>query len=218
MRRAYAIGAVVLAAGALGVLLTPALADPRADKDPDGEYARLLVAAKANPEKADFVQLRLAYAASSHYEPYAIDDKENKAISGALEKGDLAGALREVDQLLDKNYVNIQAHFLAASVCRKMEDLDRLKFHHRFLGGLIGSILKSGTGDSYDSAFRVIDIREEYVVLDVLKLKHGRQSLRSHEGHEFDVFDFERPGQQARTVYFNIDIPRRALRRMLGAP
>lgn len=203
----------LVAAGALGLLSISGRATAQREKEPDLAYARLLVAAKANPAKADFGQLRLAFAASSHYQPYALDDAENKAIAAAMDRGDLAGALRLVDQLLDKNYVNIQAHLLAASLCRRMGDQDRVQFHYRFLGGLIGSILKSGKGDSYDSAYRVIDVREEYAVLDVLKLKDGRQSLRSHEEHEFDVFIFNGKTNQARTIYFNVDIPRQALRR-----
>lgn len=219
MRRPFTTRKVAaVLAGALSCLAAGSSPPAEGNKDPDQNYAMLLTHAKADPEKADFGQLRLSFAASSHYEPYPLDVEENKAINAAMEKGDFAGALRGVDKLLDKDYVNIEAHFLAASLCRKLGDQNRLDFHHKFLGGLIGSILKSGNGESYDSAFRVIDVREEYVILQMLKLKDGRQSLRSQDGHEFDVFTFEgNAKEKARTVYFNIDIPRRALKRRFGS-
>ncbi len=94
---------------------------------------------------------------------------------------------------------------IAASIYRKTGDKKRSTFHLRFAKGLLDSIFQSGDGQSRETAFRVVDVAEEYTVLRVLGLQSICQMLPGVEGH-FDIFEVLDPtsGQHA-AIYFQID-------------
>lgn len=82
---------------------------------------------------------------------------------------------------------------------------------------LVDSILRSGTGRDYASAFQVISVDEEYSVLRILQLEVTNQSLAAHEGSEFDVMKVKdtKTGAEG-VVYFNVDLPKKWLNKQLA--
>ncbi len=91
------------------------------------------------------------------------------------------------------------------------------RFHEFVLSGLIRSILQSGDGQSPETAFVVINVREEYILMELLGLTMQKQSVLESGGHIYDrleVVDSE-TGEE-RELYFNVDIPFAAYDRLLG--
>jgi hypothetical protein len=184
--------------------------------DADSRYNELLAAAKRDPAKADYTKLREAFAASSAYSPYSRDIDDRTAIRQAIGREDFQKASALVEELLEKNFPSIELHELAAKIYRAEQDSKRADFHARVAKGLLDSILASGDGKQFGSAYVVIDVREEYRVIQALSLGHGNQSLRTKDGHAYDVFEFKDPKTEGvERVYFNIDAPHDALRRQL---
>lgn len=175
-------------------------------------YYDLLAAAHQNPDGADYHALRMSYAQSAQYNPYARDAEHLKILRAAMHAGDLEGALEAVDALLDASYVNIEAHIAADYIYTRLGDEAKMQFHRLFARGLINSIFESGDGREPDTAFIVIDVAEEYVLLQVMGFKPSGQALQQHNGHWIDAMDAEHLVSGDRiTVYFNIDLPRKWL-------
>lgn len=176
-------------------------------------FEDLLAAAQKNPTEADFHSLRMAYARSSHYQPYAHDLENVDALRHALHLNDLEGALGAIQNLLANRYLDIEAHMASDYVYTMQGDSERSVYHRAFARGLIDAILASGSGQDFDSAFIVIDVPEEYAVLRVIGLKTLGQELVIYGDHQYDVFTVQHPETGARhKLYFNIDLPKTWLR------
>lgn len=180
-------------------------------------YEELLAGAKRDPHGADFTELRLAYTQSTEYDPYSPpDDNTLTALATALDAGDLQGAIDAIGHLLTSRYLDIEAHTYATSVYKQLGDEVKSTYHKLFAEGLVRSIMQSGNGRSYQTAFVVVDVAEEYALLKVLGIDSAPQSLREYGGHHFDVFEIHNAhtGETTET-YFNIDLPKLWLDRKL---
>ena len=171
-------------------------------------YSELLAQAQANPHDADFHALRMAYTRTDLYAPYSQDAPTIQALHRALKTQDADAAIEAIDQLLAWNDLDIEAHMAADYVYLLCEEHVKSDYHRAFASGLIDALLATGTGRDFDSAFIVISVAEEYVVLRVLGLIPDGQRLVEREGHWFDVQTVRDPQtEQARDMYFNIDLP-----------
>jgi hypothetical protein len=169
----------------------------------------LLAAARQDPENTDFAALRLAYTQSPGYAPYEQDRETGAALQKALEEVDLQAARTAVDQLLAHNYLNIDAHMTAAHLYRRLDDLASVDYHRQFGHGLLKSIFRSGDGRSFETAWVVIAVAEEYAVCMALgDVETESQRLVEHEDHRFDVLTVRHPRtQETRELTFNVDLP-----------
>lgn len=209
-------------------------------------YEELVRAAKRDPGSVDYTELRLAYRFWSGYDPYGFGAGKGEAhgkVHLALQVGDVAGLIVALSALLEKQFPDIRAHQLAAAAYERIGDQVTAGRHGKIAQGLLDSILQSGDGQSFQTAFQVITMAEEYAVLETLKIEPQSQSLHHSHGQHFDVFRFC-PASAAEgsplaesppcALYFNIDAffrfvfhpeifdalakdqARRALRRTLG--
>jgi hypothetical protein len=81
---------------------------------------------------------------------------------------------------------------------------------------LVDSIVRQGDGKSFETAFQVISVDEEYAVLAVFGLVRVEQSLVEHGGSEFDVLTVRsRKSGNEFQLFFNIDIPKKWLNQHL---
>lgn len=161
---------------------------------------------------------RLAYAASAEYNPYNSKLSDiRKAAFELLEQDKFAEAIAEVRQGLALSKYDIDLLIILASAHRASGDLPNADKVREQWMSLVDSILRSGTGRDYASAFQVISVDEEYCVLRILQLEVTNQSLVSHEGSEFDVMKVKDTKSGAEgVVYFNVDLPKKWLNRQLA--
>jgi hypothetical protein len=129
-------------------------------------------------------------------------------MSDALNKKDYPAALKDAEAVLESNYVNIDAHFVALVANKEMGAMDKAEFHRTIFRGLINSIRNSGDGKSLETAWVVINVHEEYVLLRVLGFRPSQQSLVNQKGHSYDVMKVKNAEDGTdQTFYFNVDIP-----------
>jgi len=171
-------------------------------------YGDLLKRVKEYDRSVDFGALRLAYAATPAYNPYSNDGDTRDSMYSALRDKKYDEALRAAQKILENNYVDIDAHTVCKIAYRQMADNDKSALHAFVAGGLIDSILASGDGTAPETAFVVINTSEEYILMRVLRLKFGKQSLIGNAGHNYDKFEAVEPKSgNALEIYFNIDVP-----------
>ncbi|HME57012.1 MAG TPA: DUF4919 domain-containing protein [Terracidiphilus sp.] len=192
----------------LGLLAVVALPPAVAAQDQPSEYATLLASLKAGKTDIDYTRLRLSYMDSPEYKAAKDVSKSEDAMTEALNKNDYPAALKHAEAVLESNYVNIDAHYVALVANREMGAMDKAEFHRTVFRGLINSIRSSGDGKSMETAWVVITVHEEYVVLRVLGFRPSGQSLVNQNGHAYDVMKVKRVEDGTeQTFYFNVDIP-----------
>ena len=199
--------AVILAGG----LAAASPGSPTADK-----YQTLVARLKRGDTTVNFRELRQAYADSPEYtESY--DPDATRAMYEAYRRGDYAGALEDANKLLAAYYLDIDAHQVAYLADRALHVDEEAEFHHRIAHGLIQAILQSGDGKSPETAWVVLSTHEEYIVLQVLGLQPGSQSLMRKGTHSYDVLEPVDPKTNAKvTLYFNIDAPMNHLNKLFS--
>ena len=171
-------------------------------------YETLVARVKSGDQNVDFKALRIAYTETSHYNPYGGDNDARQAMFAALESKQFEKAIEHAMAQLDKNYVDIDAHFICRIAYREMKNMERYRDHHLITKGLIDSILGSGDGMAPETAFIVIDTREEYIILNVLGFNTQKQSLIESNGHRYDRMEVtDLKTNQKVELYFNVDLP-----------
>jgi hypothetical protein len=150
----------------------------------------------------------MAYTENKAYNPYDFDRDAHQAMSVALKKKDYARVLEQAKKILEKNYLDVNAHLATRDAYTQMEKPEQAMFHGYVADGLVKSIMTSGDGKSPQTAFKVISTDEEYVILDALGLEPKAQALIKEKDHSYDRLEgVDRKTNKMVTLYFNIDIP-----------
>lgn len=201
---------LAMPAASLASNMTAPPADDGKNRDAeDAAYLALVDAARANPDAADFQAIRFAYAQTSFYHPYGGErlwvELDNAGKAAQADKAALPAYL----DLVRKNFGHFRSHVHAASMYEANADtFAALAPHKPFLYALVDSILKNGDGKTPETAFQIIDIKEEYFLMrSVLRvqMRQKRPTLQKN-GHVYDVFEITDPQSGAESVlYFNVD-------------
>jgi hypothetical protein len=193
------------------LLLLAGIQTAFADDEPKDKssYEALVERAKSGDKTVDFKELRLQYAASPGFHHGPDTDSQKKAMMAALNSKDFTGALKNADVVLASDYVDMDAHFVEYIANRELKAVDQAGLHKFVLQGLLKSVTDSGDGKTPETAFQVIEVHEEYVVLRFMGVgMPWSQSLLRKNDHSYDLIKFEDPAsKQEITVYFNVDIP-----------
>ena len=195
---------------AILLLCTP-LAHGKDNPAATASYEKALQQLKSGDLKIDFKALRIDCAASK-YECEA-DPDQIKPLSSLLNSKKFDQALKKVNQLLEKVFVDAELHYIAFIANSESGNKDKAEFHKAVLRGLLDSVQENKHGQSEDDAFVVINVREEYTFLRFSHMQVTRQSLGHKEGHTYDIMvcqDTSNKGREV-TVYFNVDIPTQRL-------
>jgi len=173
-------------------------------------YEALVEKVKSGDKSVNFKQLRLAYADSTTPRPDT--DAQKKAMTAALNAKNYPEVLKNADVVLASNFVDMDAHFAEYVAQRELNHTEQSEFHKFVLQGLLDSIAHSGDGKSEKTAYQVIEVHEEYVVLRFMGFMPSKQSLSKKDGHSYDVMEVVNPKTQEKvTLYFNVDIPMKHL-------
>jgi hypothetical protein len=189
---------------ALIAFLAGLLCDPAMAAEPS--YDDLVAQVKSGKLDIDYSALRLSFASSPRYDPYGAVLIKAKAMISAYSAGDCTGALASAKEILEIDFVEMDAHIVTGLCLKKAGDEDGARKERAVYDGLVNSVLKSGDGKTPQTAFSVISISEEYKVLAALGLARGTQSLVNAQGSSFDRLDAKsKTTGDPVTLYFNVD-------------
>ncbi len=170
-------------------LLTPCIfSQDKSNAKPT--YAELVARTKSGDKSIDFKELRFAYADSGGGPD---TDAQKKAMMAALNSKKFAEVIKNADAVLAGDFVDMDAHYAEYIAHRELKDLDQADFHKFILQGLLDSILHSGDGKRPETAFQVIEVHEEYVILRYMGLMPSQQSLSEKNGHSYDIMEAINP-------------------------
>ncbi len=159
-----------------------------------------------NADVEDYRRLRFAYTETEFYNPYNLDIIDE--MQTAYQSGDYNKIIELVEANGKSSFVLIDLHFYAMKVYEAAGNEDLARRHASIALGLIKSIIRGADGLTPETAYNVINVREEYIILGYLKLEHTMQSFTTIDGTAYDVFNVksaDSPNEYK--VYINIQIP-----------
>jgi len=214
--RASAIGAAV-AVLILGVSGASQQKQPDAPTSPAGPtYEEMVAKLKQGDLSVDFTDLRMKYAASPQYEPEE-GSEEVSTMYQALDKKDFQGALDIANSVLEKQYVNIDAHMVASVAYAGLNNDAMAKLHHDIAAGLLRSILGSGNGANVETAYKVISVAEEYALMRAMGWRPQKQSYLHQGARSYDEMEMlDTKDNSTLTVYFDTTLSDQLMEKSLG--
>lgn len=170
-------------------------------------FKELVEKAKKSDPSLDFTALRLRFYESPDYNPHT-PMLTYRPLYGALAQKNYTEAIKIAESVLEKNFVEVNAHIVAQVANQETGNTDRAQFHKYMAEGLLNSIKSKADGKTTETAFQVISINEEYALLRSMNRRPIKQSLFEEKGHLYDVLTVVDPQTNQQTVvYFNVDKP-----------
>ena len=170
--------------GSALLLFTSSLGYPQTDTAHDKlSYEAMVEKAKADAKGVDFRALRLAYVDSKTRKDAKDLDPQKKEMKVAIQNKDFAKAISKADEILKSKFVDMDAHYAKYVAFREQGQPDQAEIEKTILQGLLQSITSSGDGKTPETAWQVIEVHEEYVVLQFSGLMPTGQALVEKNGH-----------------------------------
>jgi hypothetical protein len=160
-------------------------AETSSSGDPVARYQDLLAKAMADPVQADWTVLRYAYAATPQFNVFGHPGVKHEMFR-ALGAKDYAAALKTAEAIIDDDFVDIDAHDVAAQAERALGQTAKSRSDRDIAHRLAASV-KTGDGLSPYSPYNVITVDEEYSVLRLANLKVVNMQIGHAGPHHFDV-------------------------------
>lgn len=169
-------------------------------------YDAMVAKIRGGDLNVDFQALRFAFADATTGEARTADPKAHLAMLKLLNEKNFKEAIKIADSIHKVNFVDMNSHIVAAMAYGELKDAKKSKFHESVYLGLVNSILKDADGASTKTAYHVISVAEEYVLLNALELKRGTQETENADGSIFHVLTAaDKATNESVKLYFNID-------------
>jgi hypothetical protein len=102
-------------------------------------------------------------------------------------------------KMLSIDYTDAEAHKILHQTYKMLGDMPNSKKYHDIEFGLLNSIIKKGDGKTCQTAWPVIQVNEEYFILEMLGAKLQKQSIDNTDG-ACDKMEVET--DQGKTIYY----------------
>ncbi len=99
-----------------------------------------------------------------------------------IRKSDYAGIVRTAQQMLSIDYTSMLAHKMLQQTYKILGDEANRQKYHDIEFGLLKSIVQHGDGKSCRTAWPVVQVDEEYFILNVMGAELRRQSVVNDGG------------------------------------
>ena len=133
-------------------------------------------------------------------------DKIRKEMYAAADVKNYAEVKKLAKSILDINYLNMTAHRMLSWASEALGDSVESKRHLDIEIGLLRSIGQSGSGANCREGKVVIDVEEEYFVMQIMGWKLRRQHTVSDGDITCDLMEVVDSDGNERKEYFNVNI------------
>jgi len=104
-------------------------------------------------------------------------------------------------KILDLDYTNVAIHKVLEDTYTVLNDPINAKKHSVIRNGLLKSITDNGDGKSYDTAWSIVNVSEQYFILDALNCTVVNQELIKDNGTYYETTVMEKGIRK--TYFFN---------------
>ena len=153
------------------------------DDDKYSTYVQMLENGETDIDYQDF---RFSFLESKQF---VIASKKSKELSdltkkmyAEMEKSNYGEVISITKQILSIDYTNMLAHKILRQTYEIIEDTDNVQKYKTIQFGLLHSIIDNGDGKTCETAWTVIQVSEEYFILNMLETKVLMQSIYNKKG------------------------------------
>lgn len=176
----------------------------------DEQFETLLQGVKTQPLTADYAGLRALYVKTDTYNPYAPRPKFGRLINE-----------QRWDELIDtaqpvlaKDFMWTEGHFLMSLAASKLGRAEQAAFHRAVYAGMVRALTASGDGRTPETAWRVLEVSEEYFLLMLMGLRSHGQALFPVGDHKVYRLEVEGNGQRGFLFFDVTDAYESTMRRL----
>ncbi|SHK51213.1 DUF4919 domain-containing protein [Epilithonimonas mollis] len=177
------------------------------DKKSEFYYPDLLSKLKKNDTlltKDQYKHLYFGYIFQKEYNPYhrgKSDEKLSKYYRGEFEKNEFPEVINTLKESLEEFPLDLRSLNFLSYLYHLNGSEDMAKTTSLIFQGLFEAILSSGDGNKCETAFHVISVSHEYVLLNMFDLKSISQSFNG----KCDFLQFEKDKYRVPGIYFNVE-------------
>jgi tetratricopeptide (TPR) repeat protein len=150
------------------------------------------------------------------FSPYSA--RGNEQLNEYWQSENLIEVAKMAPDVLSGTPINLDDLYRVAVAHYMTGDLSAFTSYYTLYFGLVESIIATGDGRGYKTAFVVVSTSNEYALLHYFGLGSQGQSLQHHDGHSFDVLKTINEYEEQQDIYFMIDIPFGHLSSTLSKP
>jgi len=151
--------------------------------DKYSEYVQKLESGATN---IDYKAFRFSFVESKQfilaYEQSSILDSLRRDMYDQMNKSDYQRIIKITKEMLSIDYTSLIAHKILRQTYRIIGDSINAKKYKAIQFGLLRSITDNGNGKSCETAWQVIQIEEEYFMLNMIDAKLLKQSICNKKG------------------------------------
>jgi hypothetical protein len=171
------------------------------------KYVEFVKQLEQGNTKIDYVEFRNSFLDSKQFNVKSKRKPEydslQKEIYIAIKKKDYQQVIKVTKAMLSIDYTSMLAHKYLQQTYRIMGDTANKNKYRDIEFGLLHSIIDNGDGGTCETAFPVIQVEEEYFVLDMLDADFKKQSIDKSANHICDKMEVKiQNGDEI--FYFNV--------------
>ncbi len=170
------------------------------------KYSEYVEGLESGHTDIDYQDFRFSFIKSKQFRIASQKSKDISLLKDAMyeqmDKLNYEEIISLAKQILSIDYTNMMAHKILSQTYDMVDDVANAQKYETIEMGLLKSIIQSGDGKSCETAWKVIQVSEEYFILEMLGVELERQSIISNGGlcDRMDVTDEGEPS----TYYFDI--------------
>ena len=170
-------------------------------------YCRMVKQLESGQTKINYTEFRHSFLDSEQFkiagEQSTELDNLRKSMHALMKESKSAKILDVASKMLSIDYTDMEAHKIIRQTYKILGDTANEKKHHDIEFGLLNSIVKKGDGKTCQTAWPVIQITEEYFILQMMGARLLKQSL-DNSGGLCDKMEV-RTDEGTRTYYFDVN-------------
>jgi hypothetical protein len=152
----------------------------------DDAYSKTVKKLESGQTDIDYRAFRETFLESKQFQ-VAADKREElsrlqQALPDLMDHSKYPGIVQTTKKILSIDYTNMRAQKILYQTYKILKDEPNRQKYHDIEVGLLTSIVRNGDGKSCKTAWPVIQVSEEYFILDMIDAKLERQSIDDKGG------------------------------------
>lgn len=172
------------------------------------KYSEFVKQLEAGNTKIDYTEFRNSFLGSKQFdvksERRTEYDSLKKKVYAAIKNSDYQGVIKLTKEMLSIDYTGMFAHKYLQQTYKILGDTINRNKYHDIEFGLLYSITNSGDGKTCETAWHVVQIEEEYFILNIVGADLQEQSIDKSKNNICDKMQVKTEEGNA-TYYFEVN-------------
>jgi Domain of unknown function (DUF4919) len=167
------------------------------------KYSNYVKQLESGKTDIDYVDFRNSFLESSQFRRKSTSyDSLNKQVYTEIKNSNYKEVIRLTKAMLSIDYTSLFAHKYLQQTYKIIGDTTNRNKYHNIEFGLLYSITKSGDGSTCETGWHVIQIEEEYFILNMIGADLQKQGISSAGKNTCDKMVVKTEEGETRTYYF----------------